>query len=383
MFCVVGCVALLGWNFILGELGTLIDAFGDAYGTWCSLCFSLCINAGQLMLVWIGNRFKFGPRFYSGCIGMGISMILLAICAITFAQDNQSAGLAAGCIFVGLYGFANAVMESTMFGLAALVGPVSTQFILIGEGVSGLVAWPLDRLCEAIFRGSGVTDYAYPRMILFFGIGMIVNFASVPMYKYSMQHHPVIVKALEIEEGRQEFILKKKSTRPLSKILRDVAPQALTVWFSFTISYTVFPWTVFEMSPSSLSPVTFGKLMTYCYQVCDTIGRASPFYHLRLGKRYTPYAATARLIFIPLFFLCIHLSCSPFTQDWFHFVIMALLGLTNGILAASCMIYGPTQVDQNKKEELEIAGYVMSFGLICGILTGSVIATIIKRSAYM
>ncbi|KAF4752018.1 solute carrier 29 (nucleoside transporters), member, partial [Perkinsus olseni] len=71
MFCVIGCVALLGWNFILGELGTLIDAFGDAYGTWCSLCYSLCINAGQLMLVWIGNRFKFGPRFYTGCFTMG------------------------------------------------------------------------------------------------------------------------------------------------------------------------------------------------------------------------------------------------------------------------------------------------------------------------
>ncbi|KAF4655400.1 solute carrier 29 (nucleoside transporters), member [Perkinsus olseni] len=261
MFCVIGCVALLGWNFILGELGTLIDAFGEAYGTWCSLCFALCINAGQLMLVWIGNRFRFGPRFYAGCIGMGVSMILIAVSAMTFARNNQSAGLAAGCIFVGFYGFANAVMESTMFGLAALVGPVSMQFILIGEGVSGLIAWPLDRLCQAILEGCGVADYTYPRMMLFFGLGMLVNFASVPMYKYSMQRHPVIVKALEIEEGRQDFILKKETTRPLVKIL------------------------------------------------CD--------------------------------------------------------------------------VDQNEKEELEIAGYAMSFGLICGILTGSVIATVIKQSAYM
>mmetsp|Transcript_11673 Transcript_11673/g.12695 ORF Transcript_11673/g.12695 Transcript_11673/m.12695 type:complete len:138 (-) Transcript_11673:59-472(-) len=137
------------------------------------------------------------------------------------------------------------------------------------------------------------------------------------------------------------------------------------------------------MSPSSLSPTEFGKLMTYCYQVCDTVGRASPSYHVRLGKKATPYAALCRLVFIPLFFLCIHLSFAPFSEDWFRFVIMAFLGITNGILAASCMIHGPTQVDRNEKEELEIAGYVMSFGLICGILTGSVLATIIKQTAYM
>ncbi|KAF4698170.1 solute carrier 29 (nucleoside transporters), member [Perkinsus olseni] len=40
-FCIIGCVSLLGWNFILGELGTLIDAFGASYGTWVSMFYSL------------------------------------------------------------------------------------------------------------------------------------------------------------------------------------------------------------------------------------------------------------------------------------------------------------------------------------------------------
>ncbi|KAF4704804.1 solute carrier 29 (nucleoside transporters), member, partial [Perkinsus olseni] len=182
MFCVIGCVALLGWNFILGELGTLIDAFGGPYGTWMSLCYSLCVNAGQLMLVWIGNRFKFGPRFYTGCTGMGISMILIAICAITFARTNHAAGFAAGCVLIGVFGFANSLMQSSMFGLAALVDPVCTEFVLIGEGLSGLIAWPLDRLCQAILEGCGVTDYVYSRMVFFYGLGMLANFATIPMY---------------------------------------------------------------------------------------------------------------------------------------------------------------------------------------------------------
>ncbi|KAF4689237.1 solute carrier 29 (nucleoside transporters), member [Perkinsus olseni] len=383
MFCVIGCVALLGWNFILGELGTLIDAFGDAYGTWCSLCYSLCINAGQLMLVWIGNRFKFGPRFYTGCFTMGVSMILIAICAITFARTNHAAGFAAGCVLIGVFGFANSLMESSMFGLAALVDPVCTEFILIGEGLSGLIAWPLDRLCQAILEGCGVTDYIYPRMVFFYGLGMLANFATIPMYKYAMERHPLMRVVLELEEGRQKFVLKREMKRPLGQVVWDTVPQAFNVWLSFTTTFTVFPWLVFEMKPSDLSVGLFGQLMTYCYQVFDTIGRSSPSYHLRLSKRGTRFASFGRLIFIALFFLCAEINVSPFSQDWFRFIVMALFAGSNGVVASWCMIHGPTQVDQEESEELEIAGYVMAFGLICGILSGSVLATIIQQTAFM
>mmetsp|Transcript_9111 Transcript_9111/g.10561 ORF Transcript_9111/g.10561 Transcript_9111/m.10561 type:complete len:105 (-) Transcript_9111:173-487(-) len=104
---------------------------------------------------------------------------------------------------------------------------------------------------------------------------------------------------------------------------------------------------------------------------------------MRLGKKVTRYACLARIIFIPLFFLCVHLTFSPFNQDWFRFVIMALFAGSNGVVATWCMIHGPSQVDQSEKEEMEVAGYVMAFALIFGILIGSVIATIIQQVAYM
>ncbi|KAF4655399.1 solute carrier 29 (nucleoside transporters), member [Perkinsus olseni] len=382
-FCVIGCVALLGWNFILGELGTLIDAFGESYGTWVSLCYSLCINAGQLLLVYMGNRFKFGPRFYIGCLGMGISQMLIAICAITFARDNRAAGFACGCIFVGTFGFANALMESSMFGLAALVTSECTEWIMIGEGIAGVLAWPVDMLCQAILEGCGVTDYQYPRMVLFYGLALLANLAVIPMYKYATETHPYMLRVFEIEADRQKFELNKSMKRPINRVVWDTVPMAFNVWANFTITFTVFPWLIFQMAPSSLATTTFGQLMTYCYQVFDTLGRFAPNLRIRLSKRVTRYACLARAIFIPLFFLCVHLTFSPFNQDWFRFIIMALFAGSNGIVATWCMIHGPSQVDQSEKEEMEVAGYVMAFALIFGILIGSVIATIIQQTAYM
>ncbi|KAF4655401.1 hypothetical protein FOZ61_007589 [Perkinsus olseni] len=47
-FCIIGCVALLGWNFILGELGALIDAF--AWGTFSAYVFSLSLSPVTLIV---------------------------------------------------------------------------------------------------------------------------------------------------------------------------------------------------------------------------------------------------------------------------------------------------------------------------------------------
>ncbi|KAF4689241.1 hypothetical protein FOZ60_001935 [Perkinsus olseni] len=382
-FCIIGCVALLGWNFILGELGALIDAFGEAYGTWVSLCYSFFINCGQLLLVYMGNRFKFGPRFYIGCGGMGISQILLAICAATWAQQNQVLGFVFGCIFVGIFGFANALMESSMFGLAALVTSECTEWIMIGEGIAGLLAWPVDRLCQAILVGCGVTDYMYPRMIFFYGLAMLANFACIPMYMFGVQSHPFMQPVYKIEEDRVKFQMKKTMKRPTSKVIKDIIPMAINVCADFTISFVVFPWTIFQMVPSALSTDQFGQLMTYCFQVFDTLGRFSPNLHFRISKKIIRYVSFGRVIFIVLFFLNFSIDVPPFHSDWWRFVVMAFFAFTNGSVATWSMIYGPQQVDQNEKEELEIAGYVMAFALILGIFAGSIIATIIQQCAYM
>ncbi|KAF4709381.1 solute carrier 29 (nucleoside transporters), member [Perkinsus olseni] len=385
-FCVIGCVSLLGWNFILGELGTLIDAFGASYGTWVSMFYSLFINIGQLLLVYVGNRFKFGPRFYIGCVGMGVSMMVIAVCAITFGRVNHVAGFACGCILIAVFGFSNALMESSMFGLAALVTADCTKWIMIGEGFAGLLAWPVNKLCQVIVEAAGAddpTDMMYIRMVVFYFVGMLGNLAIIPMYRYAMEPHPYMISVLKIQQDRVKFQLKKAMKRPVGQVIKDSLPQAFNVWFNFVITFTTFPWLIYQMTPSSLSIGSFGQLMTYCYQVFDTVGRFSPDLRVRLGKRLTRYVCLGRLVFIPLMFLCVHVSAPPFGDDWFRFIIMALIAASNGCVATWCMIHGPSQVDQKEKEELEIAGYVMAFALVFGIFTGSVIAIIIQQSAYI
>ncbi|EER13105.1 hypothetical protein Pmar_PMAR002789 [Perkinsus marinus ATCC 50983] len=50
---------------------------------------------------------------------------------------------------------------------------------------------------------------------------------------------------------------------------------------------------------------------------------------------------------------------------------MALLAFTNGTCVTMSMVAGPGRISGDKAEQ-EVAGYTMSFGIVSGILFGSV-----------
>ncbi|KAF4668393.1 solute carrier 29 (nucleoside transporters), member [Perkinsus olseni] len=377
-FCFIGVVALLGWNFILGELGVLIDAFGAPYGTWVSMCYSLLINAGQLLLVFIGNKFRFAPRFDVGCIGMGTSQILIAIVAVTWARSSQTAGFVMGCILIGVFGFSNAMMESSMFGLAAMCEARCMTWIMVGEGLAGIVQLPLNLLVKVVLESMNISNVPYTKLVVFFAISMLINYSIVPVFRWCTMKHPYMQHVFAVERGREKFSLSQSLQRPLRSILRDTLPQAFNAWINFVVTFVVFPWLVFRMPPSNLSVADFGAYVVYTFQVFDTIGRLAPSLSIRLGKRAVRWATLSRVIFIPIFFLCVHVNVPPFNQDWFRFVVMALLALTNGVCITWIMIHGPTQVPEDRQEEQEVAGYTMAFALINGIFIGSLLATLIE-----
>ncbi|KAF4675893.1 solute carrier 29 (nucleoside transporters), member [Perkinsus chesapeaki] len=377
-FCFIGLVALLGWNFVLGELGVLLDAFGSSYGTWVSMCYSLLINIGQLLLVFVGNKFRFAPRFDVGCIGMGTSQILIAIVAATWAQSNQTAGFVLGCILIGIFGFSNAMMESSMFGLAAMCDSRCMTWIMVGEGLAGIIQLPLNLLVKVILESIGVNNVPYAKLIVFFAISMVINYLVVPMFRCCTMKHRYMKHVFKVEAGREKFTLTQSLQRPFRLILKDTLPQAFNAWINFVITFIIFPWLVFHMRPSSLSISNFGQYMVYTFQVFDTLGRLAPSLNVRLSKRVVTWATLSRAIFIPLFFFCVHINVPPFNQDWFRFVLMALMSLTNGTCITWIMIHGPTQVPADRQEEQEVAGYAMAFALIDGIFIGSLIATLIE-----
>jgi equilibrative nucleoside transporter 1/2/3 len=81
----------------------------------------------------------------------------------------------------------------------------------------------------------------------------------------------------------------------------------------------------------------------------------------------------ARLIFIPLYFLCnVGGRGAVVSSDVFYlFVVQGLFGLTNGYLGSECMMGAGGWV---KEEEREAAGGFMGLCLVAGLTVGSLLS---------
>lgn len=81
----------------------------------------------------------------------------------------------------------------------------------------------------------------------------------------------------------------------------------------------------------------------------------------------------ARLVFIPLYFLCNVGGRGAVVQSdvFYLFVVQGLFGLTNGYLGSECMMGSGEWV---KEDEREAAGGFMGLCLVGGLTVGSLLS---------
>lgn len=116
---------------------------------------------------------------------------------------------------------------------------------------------------------------------------------------------------------------------------------------------------------------------TVMFNLLDLVGRTGAGFAQLVSKELLPFAATARLLFVPLFALCnvegsrLHVV---FQGAIWPIIFMAFMALTNGYLSTLAMIYGPTRVDGPDRD---ISGSVMILALTFGLFSGSMISYLI------
>lgn len=162
-------------------------------------------------------------------------------------------------------------------------------------------------------------------------------------------------------------------------VLKEVAPQALNVWLVFAVSMSVFPGVLTQWNPGhdsyfKHSKELFGTILIGCFQVFDVVGRslASSCRRCIAPSRLWIWVAL-RLVFVPLFILgqrAPHLSVL-WGSDAGRIFLSAALATTNGLLASCAMMFGPERCAEDRRE---VAGIAMSCSMVCGILSGSLLA---------
>jgi equilibrative nucleoside transporter 1/2/3 len=149
---------------------------------------------------------------------------------------------------------------------------------------------------------------------------------------------------------------------------------AVFVCFAVTMIFPVFTANI--TSVNTITPAIFIPLAFLCWNVGDLVGRLATLAPV-ISLTYWPFAlfciAMARLVFIPLYFLCnVGGRGAVVSSDVFYlFVVQGLFGLTNGYLGSECMMGSGEWV---KEEEREAAGGFMGLCLVGGLTVGSLLS---------
>lgn len=165
---------------------------------------------------------------------------------------------------------------------------------------------------------------------------------------------------------------------PYFKVLREIWPQCLNVFFIFFVTLAIFPAVQANVkSTGSLgwltdkyfSPVT-------CFLVFNSfamIGNVFPNWITWPGPDKLWIPVFARLAFIPFFLFCNYNPATRtwpvyFGNDWFYVIGGMFLGLTSGYYSSLAMMYAPRTVSD--PDHAPIAGMMAAFFLILGIFLG-------------
>ena len=188
------------------------------------------------------------------------------------------------------------------------------------------------------------------------------------------QDSDVIVKSTPPDAGDALLESNNESGEPKAKILSVLAqlwPQALNVFMVFLVTLALFP-SVVTIIPSTWNmPSWFPILIVTLFMIFDFVGRTLPRWQLFVvvSPKWLWALVWSRLIFFPLFILCVRPKL--FMADGWAYGFMVIFALSNGYAGSLAMMYGPNCVRNHEKA---LGGSIMAYFLNMGVLFGSFVA---------
>lgn len=294
-------------------------------------------------------------------------------------------------VFINSFG---ALLQGSLFGMAALFPASYTAPIMSGQGLAGTFA-AFSMIC-AIASGSAMEDSAFGYFItacVVILLALLSYFAlnKLEFYKfYTVENlnNPgnraptdVELKKDLLQKGDhvEESGASTSEKQSFLNILKKIWVLALSVCLVFTVTIGIFPSVTADVKSTIAGDSEWGKyfIPVSCFllfNLFDWAGRSLTTLVMWPGKdsNLLPIMVAARLVFLPLFMLCnvMPRSFLPvlLAHDGWYIGIMVLFALSNGYLASLCMCFGPKKVNVH---EAETAGAIMAFFLTLGLALGA------------
>jgi len=400
LFFLQGFGCLFPWNaFITVQLywssRLKKSDFSDQFANY----FSFGFQFANISMLYLSNRYQNSLPLESRILYPMILQFLI-FCAITamvrveFGDENVFFFITQALVM--LSAACTSFYQGGLFGLGGMLPFKYTQALMAGQGLGGIIVALLSIITTAVYPDSETSVPGAPfkpddSAFLFFICAVIVTGScclAVPvLFKLKFVRHKRATVALSVKRASQANLRNSASIQDQAKTLcvgdrpwSTIAPMAFMVGYIFFVTLAVFPSIAVKVSAPNPDN-TYGKnyfLLVYCFlgfNVGDYIGRvlAGLFQWPALVDRVRLwFPVMLRTAFIPLFMMCTSSAHIPtvefFHEPWFPYVLMLLLGTTNGYFSTILLMYAPGLV---REEHREWAGSTMLFCLVSGLACGS------------
>jgi len=386
------------------------------------LFYSSFLSISQVFLIFGGDSLSLRIRLRLAFISAFLICALLVVWSFLAREwPNNAVIYGLTLATVAALGLSNSLMQTAVLGVAGTIGPQMSAAVMVGLGFCGLLSLGTSLLVQAIESWFKVEeangDSGLWVSVILFLEAILVTVLSVWVYfsylaKRNAQSAAVIAGLENQRKGRGaegpsvdpgiEAALTtptpngtSDSSTPRSEsawargaaVLKDVAPQALNVFGVFLLTMTIFPGVMLAWTPGDNSffhstdvektkklRLLFQTLLIGTFQVFDVVGRAwAPRVARCVPPQWNWTLVVIRFAFLPLFMLGQRSPEMSFLwgSDEGRFVLITLVGLTNGLCASLAMMSGPLRVEDARRE---VAGMAMSCVMVCGIFAGTLCA---------
>ncbi|CAH9139981.1 unnamed protein product [Cuscuta epithymum] len=315
-------------------------------------------------------------------INVGLALFVLALLAVPLMDVfyvKGNIGVAGGYYIsvglVGISGLADGLVQGGVIGSAGELPDRYMQAVVAGTAASGILVSLLRILTKAVYPqdAQGLRKSANLYFIVTIAVmALCIIFYNVahklPVIQYYNQ-----LKAQAVNEEKEEkgnLGTTKLWISTLGDVFGTIKWYGFGILSIYIVTLCIFPGYITEDVHSKILSDWYPVLLITCYNVFDLVGKSLTAVYTIGDAKAAIAASFARLLFLPLFYGCLH-GPEFFRTELPVMVLTCLLGLTNGYLTSVLFILAPKTV---LLQHAETAGLVLVLFLVIGLAVGSILS---------
>ncbi|KAG4930151.1 hypothetical protein AAZX31_17G110000 [Glycine max] len=365
----LGAGNLLPWNALI----TAVDYFAYLYPTkHIEKVFSVAYMISSVMVLlgmisWGGwskttLRLRMNLGFSMFVMSLMVAPVIDWTSSSTKLNERPSGAYSLTVAAVVICGLADGLVGGSLIGSAGKLPKQYMQAVFAGTASSGIIISILRIITKASLpqtpKGLKISAHLYFMVATIFLLCCIIFSNLQHKLPVMQQYHQRLHQESTVCTGTKFWAVAGK-----------IKGAAFGIFIIYIVTLSIFPGFIAEDLESKILRDWYPILLITVYNLADLMGKSLTAFYVMQSMTRAIWAATARLLFYPLFVVCLH------GPKWLKtevpmVVLTFLLGFSNGYLTSVLMILTPKSVPLS---ESELSAIVMTGFLGFGLVGGSVL----------